>query len=346
MRKFSASMLLLFLFLSFADSAAARRGGSSSRSGSFSAPSRSSSPSRTNSVPKTSRPSSSVRSPVRIPATRPAMRPAVRSVAPVYVPVQPARTNVIILPGRDDDDYHYTPPRSSSGSVAPVNLQQSVQSSDDFDFGDFIKSAILLLVLAGASAFIIFSIIMAISALVNQPSELEDDVVTVEKFNVAFFANDKTKWAARHIMQNVLREELGTVDAIQEMALLLLRHPEVITHTSLESSQTKISDGDWAVERLIAKERSKFSHDVTRGNLEASEGEQEPGRYIVVSFVFGTHYNKGRLGNGWEEDLCWLASCKATGRVEVSGILLAPMANEPLSESDFIESYPEMVAVV
>lgn len=163
-------------------------------------------------------------------------------------------------------------------------------------------SFLLFLLICGGILFIVWMILRNQNKSSPQ-SELENDIVTVTKLQVALLAE------ARHIQAELsdlavncdLETAEGLTQFLQESALALLRSPEYWSHV-LCSSQTVNSreEAQQVFEQLSIKERSNFSAEtlsnvggyVQRRSPVPVDGDEGPAAYIVVTFLVGTADDK------------------------------------------------------
>lgn len=134
------------------------------------------------------------------------------------------------------------------------------------------------------------------------PAELSNDVVTVSKLQIALLAN------ARHVQEELtatsneadLETREGLANFLQQAALTLLQAPEYWSHARTHSQTfPNRSQAAQFFEQLSVEERSKFSQETFRneeGEIQQRELEpdleEDPGAYIVVTFLVGTEDDK------------------------------------------------------
>ncbi|WP_354635311.1 DUF1517 domain-containing protein [Planktothricoides raciborskii] len=138
--------------------------------------------------------------------------------------------------------------------------------------------------------------------------ELENDVVTVTKLQIALLANARDLQSQlQDLSYNAdLETPEGRVEFLQEAALSLLRHPEYWSH-AFSSSQTVKSreQAGQVFEQLSIAERSKFSAETfsnvqgqvrERSNIAKSD-DNDPAAYIVVTLLIGTEDDRPLFGS-------------------------------------------------
>lgn len=221
--------------------------------------------------------------------------------APVVVPAPVPQPSV--APGYSGSPGNHTEPFSGnvsphSATVAPSNAS----SAQGFPWG-----WLLLFLVIGGVVAIAWYLLSKKNSTQGTAKELENDIVTVTKLQIALLANARDLQSQlQDLSYNAdLETPEGRVEFLQEAALSLLRHPEYWSHV-LASSQTVKSREQAAqiFEQLSIAERSKFSAETfskvqgqvrKTSNIPSSDA-QEPAAYIVVTLLIGTEDDQPLFG--------------------------------------------------
>jgi uncharacterized membrane protein len=133
-------------------------------------------------------------------------------------------------------------------------------------------------------------------------NELDNDIVTVTKLQVALFAH--TKGLQSQLSKLTLEVDTSTPEGLfellQESALVLLRNPENWSHVLASSETLSIDKADSRFNQLSLQERSKFSAETltnVKGSIKQQEAvipglAEDPAAYIVVTLLVGTADDK------------------------------------------------------
>jgi uncharacterized membrane protein len=132
--------------------------------------------------------------------------------------------------------------------------------------------------------------------------ELDNDVVTVSKIQVALLAQDKAiqPQLAELVSSADLSTSEGRSHHVQEAALALLRSPENWSHVQAKSETLKSREqGRSRFEEWSMAERTKYSQETltnVAGQLARKDFEvnpdKDPASYIVVTLLLGTADDK------------------------------------------------------
>ncbi len=136
--------------------------------------------------------------------------------------------------------------------------------------------------------------------------ELDNDIVTVSKIQVALLAQGKAIQA--QLAEVVASADLSTPEGmqqhVQESVLALLRMPENWSHVRVSSETLKTrEEAKTLFEKLSITERTKYTEE-TLSNLAGKvtqkeytlDPEKDPASYIVVTLLIGTADDKPLFG--------------------------------------------------
>lgn len=208
---------------------------------------------------------------------------------PVIVPVP-------VGPGIYNDPY-----RNNGYSNGYNNNQASTNAND----GSWIVGLIFL----GVSAIVVFGLVFLVFKAMRKTggasasNELDNDIVTVSKIQVALLAEARTIQSELTDLTLAVDTDTseGLLQLVQEAALALLRMPENWSHVLTDSQTVKSRE---AAEALFNKcsiaERSKFSVEtltnvggrVNRRSGFKPDPDEGPASYIVVTLLVGTAHDK------------------------------------------------------
>jgi len=197
-----------------------------------------------------------------------------------------------------------TPSRSNSSSSSSSS-SSSVHTHTTYGYSSASTSSsssgfgiVLLLLLIGCIVFVVY-VVLASRNTDSSTEELDNDIVTVSKLQVALLAQARTIQSQLSELSLSADTETpeGLAHLLQESALALLRSPEYWTHV-LSSSQTVKSreEAQTVFNKLSIEERSKFSAE-TLTHVGGRIGRQAPVKpgsdediaaYIVVTLLVGT----------------------------------------------------------
>jgi uncharacterized membrane protein len=194
-----------------------------------------------------------------------------------------------------------------------------------------------------------------------QNNELENDIVTVSKLQVAL------RSAARSLQTELSELTLkadtetstGLKDLLEASALALLRNSEHWTHV-LGSSQTISTreEAETVFNRLSIEERSKFSTEtltnvdgkIQQRQLIELDPDEGPAAYIVVTLLIGTADDRPLFeaidsAQAMEEALKKVASIRCD-YLMVFELLWSPQVEtDKLTEAELATEYADLIAV-
>lgn len=139
----------------------------------------------------------------------------------------------------------------------------------------------------------------SLSAINN---ELDNDIVTVSKLQVALFSH--TKGLQSQLSELTLKVDTSTPEGLfellQESALVLLRNSENWSHVQASSETLSMDKADSVFNQFSLQERSKFNAETltnVKGKIKQQEVvvpglEEDPAAYIVVTLLVGTADDK------------------------------------------------------
>ncbi len=219
--------------------------------------------------------------------------------APVVVPSSPS-----VTPGYSASPGNST--ESLPGNVSPnsaPSAPSNASSSQGFPWG-----WVLLFLAIGGGVAIAWYLLAKNNSTQGTAKELENDIVTVTKLQIALLANARDLPSQlRNLSYNAdLETPEGRVEFLQEVALSLLRYPEYWSH-AFSSSQTvkSLAQAEQVFEQLSIAERSKFSAEtfshvhgqVRERSTVAVDDDNQPAAYIVVTLLIGTEDDRPLFGS-------------------------------------------------
>lgn len=194
-----------------------------------------------------------------------------------------------------------------------------------------------------------------------QNNELENDIVTVSKLQVALRSSVTS--VQSELSELTLEAETETTKGLKELlevsALALLRNSENWTHV-LGSSQTISSreEAETVFNRLSIEERSKFSAEtltnvdgkIRQRSLVEPTPNQGSAAYIVVTLLIGTADDRSLFApidsaQAMEEALKKVASMHSD-YLMVFELLWSPQVEtDTLTEAELATEYADLVAI-
>lgn len=374
---FKFGLLGLLAWCLLVNPAIAARGGSTSRSGSFSRPSappapRISTPSAPR-IPSPARPpQTSPPAPARSPRPR-AVTPSTPKVSPIpfqqrqeqrssspspRVQSTPPPASVIVVPMPQQPAPVIVVPQDNTPVYAPsVPLWRSQPAQAQPTSGN--QESI------GWTMFWIFLVILPIGVLAwwlffwkpqdeQQPNPKKASTspkkVQIETF-VVVLVGDRPSTFRQEALQ--INQDFGIFQdqkQVNEMALLILRNRDSITHAFHQAVPSILEDGDKTFDKTLVWQRSRLAGEEFINGKSTGFVDQNshkiPGRYFVVVFIVGTESNvpfmmQPQNAEDAAKNLNWLAASSFA----VSAMIVTPTVGEPLTEEDFISAYPEMRAI-
>ena len=133
-------------------------------------------------------------------------------------------------------------------------------------------------------------------------NELDNNIVTVSKLQIALFS--QTKGLQSQLSELTLKVDTSTPEGLfellQESALVLLRNSENWSHVWANSETVSIEKADSIFNQFSLQERSKFNAETltnVKGTVKQKEVvvpglEEDPAAYIVVTLLVGTADDK------------------------------------------------------
>jgi uncharacterized membrane protein len=133
-------------------------------------------------------------------------------------------------------------------------------------------------------------------------NELDNDIVTVSKLQIALFS--QTKGLQSQLSELTLKVDTSTPEGLfellQESALVLLRNSENWSHVWANSETMSVEKADSIFNQFSLQERSKFNAETltnVKGTVKQKEVvvpglEEDPAAYIVVTLLVGTADDK------------------------------------------------------
>jgi hypothetical protein len=190
--------------------------------------------------------------------------------------------------------------------------------------------------------------------------KLKVGLFAVSKLQVAMFA--EARGVQSQLTELALRFDAKSATAraefLQEAVLIVLRSPESWTHFSADS-QTVASREEAAqiFNQISIQERSKLSVEtlsIVNGDIRrqesVSDGNRDPGEYIVVTFLIGTDDTKSLFGD--IHDIAELkAALERSAATPAESLLVFELIWSPQQETDsltgdeLLSSYADLIPV-
>jgi uncharacterized membrane protein len=195
----------------------------------------------------------------------------------------------------------------------------------------------------------------------TQANELENDIVTVSKLQVALHSSARSLQSelSELTLQADTESTQGLKKLLEASALALLRNSENWTHV-LGSSQTISSreEAETVFSRLSIEERSKFSTEtltnidgeIQQRSLVEPTPNKEPGAYIVVTLLIGTADDRPLFGE-IDSEQAMKAALKEVASMNsdylmVFELLWSPQVEtDTLTQEELATEYADLIAL-
>ena len=255
------------------------------------------------------------------------------------------------VPNTEPNIEPYTEPNAVTNST-------TVASSNTSDSNGFPWGWVLFFLAIGGGVAIAWYL-LGQKSTAGTANELDNDVVTVTKLQLALLANarDVQSYLTDLSYNADLETPEGRVEFLQEVALTLLRKPEYWSHV-LSSSQTVKSreEAGQVFEQLSIAERSKFSAE-TFSNVEGQirerqdmndDDDNDPAAYIVVTLLIGTEDDNPLFGSihsteELEQALQRVAAISTDYLLVVELLWTPQQETDSLSYDQLLTGYTEML---
>ena len=195
--------------------------------------------------------------------------------------------------------------------------------------------------------------------VVNVAQELENNLITISKLQVALYAY--APGIQSQLTQLSLEVDTGTdaglVKLLRESALVLLRHSDYWSHALTSSASLDINGAESRFNQLSVEELSKFSA-VTLSNINGKV-EQNPvevtddglSSYIVVTLLTGTKDDKPLFGRVHSTEeltsaLEKLAALHSDYLIRFELLWSPQTSQDSLSYDELLTQYTQMVQLV
>ncbi len=271
----------------------------------------------------------------------------------------------------DDSDYYRRNPGYGGGPNVIVVPGGGGYYGGSHRSGLGIFPMLLILGLFGLIAFLVIFYLMRSSrsssngngfpeGLSNESNELENDVVTVSKVQVALLA--QTKGLQSQLSELTLRIDTttseGLLELLQESALVLLRNPETWSHVSASSQSLPIDKAESIFNQLSLRERSKFSAETLTnvgGRIGRKEAvipglKEDPAAYIVVTLLVGTAddhplFKEVRSPEALKEALERVASVSPDYLMKFELLWSPQVEEDSLTYDELLTEYTDMIQI-
>ena len=198
------------------------------------------------------------------------------------------------------------------------------------------------------------------NTLSSESNELDNDIVTVSKLQVALLA--QTKGLQSQLSELTLTVDTNTskglLELLQESALVLLRNAENWSHVSASSESVLINKAEQIFNQLSLRERSKFSAETlvnVGGSVRRKQPvipglKEDPGAYIVVTLLLGTAHNKPlfkevRSPEALKEALERVASVPPEYLMKFELLWSPQVEEDSLTYDELLTEYTDMVQI-
>lgn len=298
--------------------------------------------------------------PVPVPVSRP--QPL---IYPVITPNQsrpPAAVQPEVEPGLPSAPIPSAPIPNSAPSAAGVsepvqpNAEPSYSSGSSrtsgshsgFPWGKFL----LFLLVSGGLLAIAWFLLSKKRSETHTSKELTNNIVTVSKLQIAFLANapDLQSKLSELTLNADTETPEGLLEFLQACALEVIRKDSYWTHVAASSQTVKTREEAARVfEQISIAERSNFSAETlsnVNGRVREREGvapdpDEEPGSYIVVTFLIGSEDDNPLFGEIHDPEELTEALQRIAG-LTPEYLLIFELLWTPQTESDSL-SYNEML---
>jgi uncharacterized membrane protein len=274
-------------------------------------------------------------------------------------------------PPSRDDSYYYRRNPGYGGTNVIVIPGGGGYYGGGYSSGFGIFPMFLVLGLFGLIGLLVLSTLLRASrsysneygftnTLSSESNELDNDIVTVSKLQVALLAQTKN-------LQSQLSELTLTVDTntsegllelLQESALVLLRNSENWSHLSASSESVLIDRAEQIFNQLSLRERSKFSAETlvnVGGRVRRKQPvipglKEDPGAYIVVTLLLGTADDKPlfkevRSPEALKEALERVASVPPEYLMKFELLWSPQVKEDSLTYDELLTEYTDMVQI-
>jgi uncharacterized membrane protein len=252
----------------------------------------------------------------------------------------------------------YNDPYRNNGYSNGYNNSQASTNANDSGW-------IVGLIFLGVSAIVVFGLVFLVFRAMRSTGgasanrELDNDIVTVSKIQVALLAEARTIQSELTDLTLEVDTDTpeGLLQLVQEAALALLRMPENWSHVLTDSQTVKSREEAEALftKRSIA-ERSKFSVETLTnvgGRVNKRDGfkpdpDEGPASYIVVTLLVGTAhdkqlFNQVRTQQDLSNALEQLASLPSDYLMAFELLWSPQDASDSLTYDELLTEYTEMV---
>ncbi|MCG9892483.1 MAG: DUF1517 domain-containing protein [Thermosynechococcaceae cyanobacterium MS004] len=213
-------------------------------------------------------------------------------------------------PSRSGGSFRRSQPRPNYGGGGPVFVpvpygQPNYRASSYDSEGGF--SVLLVRLILGGLVIAAFLWVLhkrrSSSGLVSGASEVDNNIFTVSKVQIALYAQARELQAELSALSLAVDTETseGLLQLLQESALALLRHTEYWTHVSASSQVARDAlEAERLANKLSIEQRRQLSAEtlVNVGGskrqtaIQAAGLEEGPAAYIVVTFLVGSAHDQ------------------------------------------------------
>jgi len=252
-----------------------------------------------------------------------------------------------------------TPPPATAPATNPTQAVSSTKSANPLP-------VLIALLFFGVGIFlVVYLLIRLILSLLKRrkvaTNELENDIVTVSKLQVALFAHTPN-------LQSELSELALTVDTttpegllelLQESALVLLRHSDTWSHVLSSSQSVNIEEAKTLFTQLSVEERSKFSAETLSnvgGRVRSQvpvmpDAQEDPAAYIVVTLLVGTAddhplFGDIRSAETLNQALKKVASVRPEYLMTVELLWSPQSQDDSLTYDELLTEYTDMIQII
>jgi len=252
-----------------------------------------------------------------------------------------------------------TPPSATAPATNSTQAVNSTKSANPLP-------VFIVLLFFGVGIFlVVYLLIRLILSLLKRrkaaTNELDNDIVTVSKLQVALFAHTPN-------LQSELSELALTVDTttpegllelLQESALVLLRHSDTWSHLLSSSQSVNIEEAKTLFTKLSVEERSKFSAETLSnvgGRMRQKvavmpDAQEDPAAYIVVTLLVGTAddhplFGDIRSAETLNQALQKVASVRPDYLMTVELLWSPQSQDDSLTYDELLTEYTDMIQII
>ncbi|HAG80581.1 MAG TPA: hypothetical protein DCL61_05285, partial [Cyanobacteria bacterium UBA12227] len=331
-----------------------------------------------------------VTSPSRVPA-----KTNTNSPQPTYSPTQPSSSvkpkpvtvprhiDIDIEIENDDDDFNRNqtvPNPATAGSNSTIAPNQtapnsapasstsnptvprdpnSSSSATSSNSANVFWTFLILLLLGTGLFFAVYFILKKLRSR-NTTNELDNDIVTVSKLQVALFTNTPDLQSQLSELTTDIDTETseGLLELLQQSALILLRNSGNWSHVLASSQSVNLDKAQSIFNQISVQDRSKYTTETltnVKGSIKQKAAvipglEKDPGAYIVVTLLVGTAddqplFKDVRSVESLKDALETVAAIRSDYLKTVELLWSPQMEGDRLTDDELLTNYTDMIQI-